>query len=54
MEEYIDTVCKSTLTASAYKSYVNNMKNNFFEFPISKLQLHILRWKLALKICVIS
>lgn len=42
MEEYIDTVCKSTLTASAYKSYVNNMKNNFFEFPISKLQLHML------------
>lgn len=42
MEEYLDTVCKPTLTASGYKSYTNGMRKNFFEFPISKLQLHML------------
>lgn len=42
MEEYLDSVCKFNMTASGYKSYTNCMRKNFFEFPISKLQLHML------------
>lgn len=42
MEEYIDTEAKPTLTGSGYHSYISNMKNNFYPFPISKLQLHML------------
>lgn len=42
MEEYLDSVCKFNMTASGYKSYTNCMSKNFFEFPISKLQLHML------------
>ena len=42
MEEYIDTVVKKTITASGYHSYISNMKNNFYPFPISNLQLHML------------
>lgn len=42
MEEYIDIEAKSTLTGSGYHSYISNMKNNFYPFPISKMQLHML------------
>lgn len=42
MEEYIDTEAKPTLTGSGYHSYISNMKNNFYPFSISKLQLHML------------
>lgn len=42
MEEYIDTEAKPTLTGSGYHSYISNMKNNFYPFPIAKLQLHML------------
>lgn len=42
MEEYIDTEAKPTLTGSGYHSYISNMKNNFYPFPISKMQLHML------------
>ena len=42
MEEYIDTEAKPTLTGSGYHSYISNMRNNFYPFPISKLQLHML------------
>lgn len=42
MEEYIDTEAKPTLTVSGYHSYISNMKNNFYPFSISKLQLHML------------
>ena len=42
MEEYLDTIAKKTLTASGYHSYISCMKNNFFAFDISKMQLHML------------
>lgn len=42
MEEYIEFEVKPTLTGSGYHSYISNMKNNFYPFPISKLQLHML------------
>lgn len=42
MEEFIDTEVKKNLTASGYKSYINNMKNNFYPFHIANLQLHML------------
>lgn len=42
MEEYIDIEAKPTLTGSGYHSYISNMKNNFYPFPISKMQLHML------------
>lgn len=42
MEEYIDTEAKPTLTGSGYHSYISNMRNNFYPFSISKLQLHML------------
>ena len=42
MDEFIETEVKPGLTASGYHSYISTMKNNFFPFPISKLQLHML------------
>lgn len=42
MEEYIETEVKSTLTGSGYHSYIRVMARNFFDFPISKYQLHML------------
>lgn len=42
MEEYIETEAKPTLTGSGYHSYVRTMARNFFDFPISKFQLHML------------
>lgn len=42
MEEYIDEVAKQTLTGSGYHSYISNMKNNFYPFPIAKFQLQML------------
>lgn len=42
MEEYVDEIVKPTITASGYHSYISAMKNNFYPFPISKLQLSML------------
>lgn len=42
MSEYIENEIKPSITGSAYHSYVNNMNRNFFSFPISKYQLHML------------
>ncbi len=42
MEEYVDTEVKSALTGSGYHSYISNLRNNFYPFPISKMQLHML------------
>lgn len=42
MEEYIETEVKKNLTASGYYSYITCMKNNFYNFPIANLQLHML------------
>ena len=42
MNDYIEEEVKPNITASAYLTYVSNMKNNFDNFPIAKLQLHML------------
>lgn len=42
MEEYVDTEVKPALTGSGYHSYISNLRNNFYPFPISKMQLHML------------
>lgn len=42
MEEYIENEAKRSLTGSAYHSYIRTMDRNFFDFPISKYQLHML------------
>lgn len=42
MEEYIETEAKQSLTGSGYHSYIRTMDRNFFDFPISKYQLHML------------
>lgn len=42
MEEYIETEAKPKLTGSGYHSYVRAMNKNFFNFPISNYQLHML------------
>lgn len=45
MEEYIEQEVKPNLTASGYLSYVSNLRNNFYPFHISKLQLQMLNAK---------
>ncbi len=42
MEEFIETEVKKDLTASGYHSYISSLKNNFYNFPIANLQLHML------------
>lgn len=42
MEEFIETEVKHSLTGSGYHSYISNMKNNFYPFPIAKFQLQML------------
>ena len=42
MSEYIETEVKTNITGSGYHTYINNMNRNFFDFPISKYQLHML------------
>lgn len=42
MNEYIENEVKPFITGSGYHSYVNTMNRNFFDFPISKYQLHML------------
>lgn len=42
MEEYVDTQVKPTITASCYHSYISALRNNFYPFTISKLQLSML------------
>ena len=42
MNEYIENEVKPSLTGSAYYSYIRTMRNNFFDFPIAKYQLHML------------
>ena len=42
MSEYIETEVKPNITGSGYHTYINNMNRNFFDFPISKYQLHML------------
>ena len=42
MEEFIENEVKHNLTGSGYHSYVSNMNNNFYPFPIAKYQLHML------------
>lgn len=41
MEEYIEEA-KGSLTASGYHSYISSLRNNFYNFPIANLQLHML------------
>ena len=45
MDEFIETEVKKSLTGSGYMSYISNMKNNFYCFPISKYQLQMLSAK---------
>lgn len=42
MEEFIESNVKPNLTGSGYHSYVSAMKNNFYPFAISKMQLSML------------
>lgn len=42
MENFIEDEVKPNITGSAYHSYIKNMNRNFFDFPISKFQLHML------------
>ena len=42
MNDYIEEEVKPNITASGYLTYVSNMKNNFDNFPIARLQLHML------------
>lgn len=42
MDEYVETEAKLTLTGSGYHSYIRNLNQNFYPFPISKYQLHML------------
>lgn len=42
MDEFIETEVKPSLTGSGYHSYINNLNRNFYPFPISKFQLHML------------
>lgn len=45
MEEYIDTIARPKMTESGYLSYIRHMNVNFYPYPISKLQLHMLSKK---------
>ncbi len=40
MEEFIDKEVKPNIAGSSYKSYVYAMQANFYNYKISKLQLH--------------
>ena len=40
MEEFIDKEVKPYVTGSTYKSYIYTMRANFYNYKISKLQLH--------------
>lgn len=40
MEEFIDKEVKPNITGSSYKSYIYAMQANFYNYKISKLQLH--------------
>lgn len=43
MEEYVDNVVKNRgVTGSTYKSYIYTLNANFYNYKISKLQLHML------------
>ena len=42
MSEFIENDVKPSITGSGYHSYISNMNRNFFDFPISKFQLHML------------
>lgn len=42
MEEFIESEVKPNLTASAYHSYVSNLKVNFYPYSIANYQLHML------------
>lgn len=43
MEEYVDKVVKNRgITGSTYKSYIYTLNANFYNYKISKLQLHML------------
>ena len=42
MEEFIDKEVKPNVSASTYKSYIYTMNANFYNYKISKLQLHML------------
>lgn len=42
MEEFIESNVKPNLTGSGYHSYISAMKNNFYPFAISKMQLSML------------
>lgn len=42
VEEYIEQEVKPTLTNSGYRSYIYAMRSNFNNYPIAKLQLHML------------
>lgn len=42
MDEFIETEVKLSLTGSGYHSYISNLNCNFYPFPISKFQLHML------------
>ena len=43
MDEYVDKVVKNRgITGSTYKSYIYTLNANFYNYKISKLQLHML------------
>lgn len=42
MEEFIEKEVKPHVTGSTYKSYIYTMNANFYNYKISKLQLHML------------
>lgn len=45
MDEFVETEVKANLTGSGYMSYISSLKNNFYNFPISKYQLQMLNAK---------
>ena len=42
MDEFIETEVKPSITGSGYYSYISTMNRNFYDFQISKYQLHML------------
>ena len=42
MEEFIEKEVKPNVTGSTYKSYIYTMNANFYNYKISRLQLHLL------------
>ena len=42
MTEFVDSEVVKGITDSAYRSYVNVLRSNFYNYPISHFQLQML------------